>query len=570
MMHMQSKSFTLDFSGKTLTAEFTDLAAQTNGSVLLKLEETAVLVTATMSKRESPQSYFPLSVEFEEKFYAAGAIPGSRFQKREGQPSEAAILSARAIDRTIRPLFDHTIRRDIQVVVTVLAVGEDDPDILGIIGASLALGVSDIPWAGPVGAVRIGRRKHDGEILINPNYTDRADEQLSFEILTCGQDNTLGMIEAAGMEITEPDMVAVLDATVALHEHVVHWQRKIIAELGQEKIVFDQPKTPKQVAQLFETQFKQTLEEVIFSSRPGKDHIYELKHVFVETASELEVEVVVAGEYFETQIDKILHDGAIKHQKRADGRALDTVQPLFAKAGGISPVLHGSGIFYRGGTHIFSALTLGSPDAAQQLDTMEDRDTKKRFLHHYNFPPHSVGETGRVGEFSRRVIGNGTLVEKALRPVIPTQEQFPYTIGLVLETLASNGSSSMGSVCAATLALMDGGVPIKRPVAGIALGVMIEGDKHAVLTDIQGPENEFGDMDLKVAGTTVGITAIQMDVKMTGIPIHILREAIDQARVARLQILETIQAELAAPRPDISDRAPHTLTKPKKSAIQRQ
>lgn len=558
---MKTKEYTLNFAGKTITAQFTDLTEQASGSVLLKLGETAILVTATMKDSESSMPYFPLSVEFEEKFYAAGAILGSRFMRREGRPSDEAILSARIVDRTIRPLFDHRIRRDIQVVVTVLAMGEDDPDVLGVIGASLALGVSNIPWDGPVGAVRIGRRKSDGEILINPSYAARADEQLSFEVLACGQNGTLNMIETAAEEVNEPDMMAVLEAAASLHGQIEQWQKDIIAEIGKDKTVLEQPETPESIKQLFLSDYEETLQTAVFSGRAGKDHIYEVKHQFVDATKQLGLDVpeAVVGEYFENQIDRLLHDGALGGQ-RADGRGLDEVRPLYAQAGEISPVLHGSGIFYRGGTHIFSALTLGGPEAAQLLDTIEDRDTKKRFIHHYNFPPYSVGETGRVGGFNRRMIGHGALAEKALRPVIPDQDTFPYTIRLVSETMASNGSSSMGSVCASTLALMDGGVPITRPVAGIASGVMLRGEQYAVLTDIQGPEDEFGDMDFKVAGTSEGITAMQMDVKVSGVPLHILREALEKARVARLHILSTMTAEITAPRDSISPRAPEIIS----------
>lgn len=557
---MQSKTFSLEWAGKTLTAEFTDLTEHANGSVLLSMGETTILVTAVMSNRESAANYFPLSVEFEEKFYAAGAILGSRFGRREGRPSAEAILSARLIDRTIRPLFNHAIRQDIQVVVSVLALGDEDPDVLGVIGASLALGVSDIPWRGPVGAVRIGRRKSDGEIFVNPGYRDRANEALNLEVFTCGKDGTLNMIETAADETSEPDVLAVFEATIALHGQVEQWQNNIINEIGASKKQLNIPAHTPEIANLYNAHFKQKLFDTVFSNTAGKQHIYDCKQEFLDFAQEAELDMAIADMFFEEQIDETLHEGALMHNKRADGRDFDTVRPLYAKAGRISPVLHGSGIFYRGGTHVFSALTLGGPDAALQLDTIEDRDTKKRFMHHYNFPPYSVGETGRIGGFNRRMIGHGALAEKALAPMIPEQSDFPYTIRLVSETLSSNGSSSMGSVCASTLALMDGGVPIKRPVAGIASGVLINGDDYKVMTDIQGPEDEFGDMDLKVAGTTHGVTAIQMDVKVDGVPIHILSEALQKAKTARLHILETMLAEIKAPRAKISDRAPQIIT----------
>lgn len=556
---MKSKSFSLELAGKTLTAEFNDLTSQANGSVLLKCGETAILVTAVMGDHESGANYFPLSVEFEERFYAAGQILGSRFMRREGRPSDEAILSARIVDRTIRPLFNQHSRKDIQVVVTVLAMGEDDPDVLGVIGASLALSVSDIPWRGPVGATRIGRNKETGEIIINPTYLEREKGLMDIEVLTCGKDGTINMIETASNEIGESDIAAIFEASIKLHQKIEDWQKQIVSEIGKEKQAEPIREIPVALNELFKTHFKEKLSKTIFNNTAGKSHIYEIKSEFITAVEEAELDEKIAGDFFEEMIDEEIHRGAIEEGKRADGRGMDEVRDIFAKAGGVSPVLHGSGIFYRGGTHIFSALTLGGPEAAQLIDTIESQDYKKRFIHHYNFPPFSVGETGRVGGFNRRMIGHGALAEKALVPVIPTQEEFPYTIRLVSETLSSNGSSSMGSVCGSTLAMMDGGVPIKRPVAGIASGVMIKGDKYALLTDIQGPEDEFGDMDFKVAGTTEGVTAIQMDVKVDGVPLHILVEALEKARLARLHILEIMTAEISEPRKEISPRAPQIV-----------
>lgn len=557
---MQSKKFSLNLADKTLTAEFTDLATNANGSVLLSMGETAIFVTVVRSERDGGQKYFPLSVEFEEKFYAAGQILGSRFMRREGKPSDEAILAARTIDRTIRPLFDQSDRQDIQVIVSVLALGDEDPDVLGVIGASLALATSDIPWRGPVGAVRIARRRSDGEIVINPRYHERGTTVLDFEVLTCGKDGTINMIETAAQEVSEPDIMAVLEASCALHAQVEQWQHDIVSQIGKTKQEIQQPVIPSELVDLYNIDYKQKLFTTVFSGRAGKTHIYECKKEFVAAAKTIGIDSTIASQWLEEQINHTLHEGVLNHAIRADGRDFDTVRELYAKAGGISPVLHGSGIFYRGGTHIFTALTLGGPEAALQLNTIEDRDVKKRFIHHYNFPPYSVGETGRVGGFNRRMTGHGALAEKALAPVIPLQADFPYTIRLVSETLSSNGSSSMGSVCASTLALLDGGVPLLRPVAGIASGVMVNGDEYKIMTDIQGPEDEFGDMDLKVAGTTKGITAMQMDVKVDGMPIHILREALEKARVARLHILKTLSDELPKARVDISPRAPHIIS----------
>ena len=559
---MQKKIFTTKLGNKVLTAEFNDLTTHTNGSVIMSYGETVILVTAVMGKNEnSKMSYFPLSVEFEEKFYAAGQILGSRFVRREGRPSDEAILSARIIDRTIRPLFPSHLRVDVQIVVTVLAVGEDDPDVLGVIGASLALGISNIPWQGPVGAVRIAKRKEGGDIIINPTYKDRTEGNLEFEILACGKEGKINMIETASSEVTENEIVDNLKTASAIHADLEKWQNEIIKELSRNKKVIEKNPTPETLTTFYNSHFATRLEDTLFSNRAGKDHIYELKDAFLEEIKNLNAEIdeSVADQFFEEMVDIELHKGAIAG-KRADGRGMDEVRELYAQAGGVSPVLHGSGIFYRGGTRIFSALTLGGPEAAQMIDTMEERDVKKHFMHHYNFPPFSVGETGRVGGFNRRMIGHGALAEKALVPVIPTKEIFPYTIRLVSETMSSNGSSSMGSVCASTLALMDGGVPITRPVAGIASGVMIMDNNYALLTDIQGPEDEFGDMDFKVAGTTEGVTAIQMDVKVSGISIEILTQALEKARLARLHILETMTKAISVPRPNISPRAPEIIS----------
>ncbi len=560
---MQKKTYTIDFGGKLLTAEFTDLTAHTNGSVMLRYGETVVLVTAVMGKNENAGlPYFPLSVEFEEKFYAAGQILGSRFVRREGKPSDEAVLSARIVDRTIRPLFPSHLRIDIQVVVTVLAIGEDDPDILGVLGASLALGVSDIPWNGPVGVVRLARRKSDSSIVINPTYTDHSSGDLDIEVLACGKNGNINMIETAAFEASEDDITNLLAAAAKIHTELEDWQKNIIQEIDVAKKLIAAPSIPESLINFFASEYQTKLRETLFSKRAGKDHIYEVRDDFLTALAghDSTIDTKLATAYFDEQIDIELHRGAVLQGERADGRDMDTVRELFAEAGGISPVLHGSGIFYRGGTRIFTALTLGGPEAAQIIDSIEERDTKKRFMHHYNFPPFSVGETGRVGGFNRRMIGHGALAEKALVPVLPSAETFPYTIRLVSETMSSNGSSSMGSVCASTLALMDGGVPISRPVAGIASGVMLFEGKHALLTDIQGPEDEYGDMDFKVAGTSVGITAIQMDVKVEGIPVSILAAALEKARLARLTILDTLTQAISTPRENISPRAPKIIS----------
>lgn len=558
---MTTQSFSMDLGGKVLTAEWTDWAVQANGSITIRYGETVVLVTAVMgTTANNALPYLPLSVEFEEKFYAAGAIMGSRFMRREGKPSDQAILSARMIDRTIRPLFDHNLRHEIQIVATVLAVGEDDPDVLAIIGASLALGISDIPWNGPVAAVRIARAADSGAIIINPSYAKHGAAEHTFEVLACGKHGSINMIEAAGQEVSEGDIAAVLEAASVLHNRIEIFQNDIVAKIGKPKQSVSVKSCDPECHTLYANQFSSTLRATLFSGKTGKSHLTELKRGWLTAVTEAGLSPLGATEFFEEQINDEIHRGALERSERADGRALDAVRPLYAGVGGISPVLHGSGTFYRGETHMVSVLTLGGKESAQTIDTIEDQHGTKRFMHHYNFPPFSVGETGRVGGFNRRMIGHGALAEKALTPVLPKETEFPYTIRLVSETLSSNGSSSMGAVCASTLALMDGGVPIARPVAGIASGVMLRGDEYVLLTDIQGPEDEYGDMDFKVAGTSVGITAIQMDVKVHGVSVAILTEALEKARIARLHILAVMTATLNQPRPHISDRAPEIIT----------
>lgn len=545
-----------------MTAEFTDLAEQANGSVILRYGNTAVLATAVMSsKTRDDIDYFPLTVDYEERFYAAGQILGSRFMRREGRPSDAAILSGRIVDRTIRPLFPQHIRNEVQVVITVLALDEEDPDQVAVNAASLALATSDIPWAGPVAAVRIGQAL-GGDFVINPTYKQR--EQGSLDILACGKDGTINMIEVGAQEASESAAAKGFERAVEEHNKLLAWQKQIVAELASPKRDAKAPELPLALTQLFESEFKSKVGPAVFCGEPSKDAIYALLDTWKTRTSELEeLKDIKQGDikrFMEAQIDEEIHRGAIEEGKRADNRRMDEVRPLFAKAGGISDILHGSGVFYRGGTHVFTALTLGGPGDSQVIDTMEEHDTKKRFMHHYNFPPYSSGETGRMGGVNRRATGHGALAEKALVAVIPPADQFPYTIRLVSECFASNGSTSMGSVCASTLALMDGGVPIKNPVAGIAMGVMSHNGVNKVMTDIQGPEDEFGGMDFKVAGTRAGITAIQLDIKLDGIPVPVLVEALGMAKTAREQILTVIEKEISAPRATISSRAPEILT----------
>jgi len=559
---MKEKTYSVEVGGKTLSATMSDLAGHADGSVIMRMGDTVVLVTAVMGEEKPSMGYFPLSVEFEERHYASGQILGSRFVRREGRPTDNATLSGRVIDRTIRPLFTHGIRNEVQVIATVLAVGDDAPDTLGIIGASLALSISDIPWNGPVGAVRYALEKTSGRLIPFPTYDERTTEKAHAEFLICGKDGDINMIETSAYEVGEADIMKALGEATAVNTSIENWQKAIVEEIGKSKREIHIAVPSGELRELFKNEMRAQLVAVLFSNRSGKAHIHELKEAWVALAEErLPEHASMAGDLFEHEVDEELHHGAIERKVRADGRGMDDVRTLFAQAGGISPVLHGTGIFYRGETHIFTALTLGGPGDSQIVDTMEESDTEKRFMHHYNFPPFSVGEVGRVGGQNRRMIGHGALAEKAVLPVIPPKEVFPYTIRLVSETMASNGSSSMGSVCGSTLALMDGGVPILRPVAGIASGIMIkDAQTYQLLTDIQGPEDEHGDMDFKVAGTREGVTAIQMDVKVGGITLEMLEGALEKARLARLHILSVMEAEIATPRADISPRAPKIIS----------
>jgi polyribonucleotide nucleotidyltransferase len=559
---MTKKEFSMELCGKTLSAEFNDLVENAHGSVMLRYGATTILATAVMSKNaKEGGDFFPLTVDYEEKFYATGQILGSRYTRREGKPSDEAILSGRIVDRTIRPLFDQWIRNEIQVVITVLSLDQDDPDTLGVIAASLALGVSKIPFNGPVSAVRVGKHKNDG-FEVNPTYTERENEDYELELIACGKDGNINMIELAGDEAQEPTVIEAMKLASSEIEKINAWQKEVISQIGVEKVSIPEPVMPESVSKLFADKIEPKLESFIMSGIPGGSKIGEIMSEWMKLAEETlpENESKFAEHLFEKKVDDMIHEQVLKYDRRADGRKIDELRPLFAQAGGISPVLHGSGIFFRGGTHILSVLTLGGPRDAQVIEGMEDKQDAKRFMHHYNFPPFSTGEVGRMGGTNRRMIGHGALAEKALLPMIPKIEDFPYTIRLVSEALSSNGSTSMGSVCGSTLALMDGGVPIKKPVAGIASGLMMDKDgNYKILTDIQGPEDHYGDMDFKVAGTRDGITAIQMDVKVEGVPIPALAVAFEKAKTARLQILDVITKAIPETRKEISQFAPKIL-----------
>ncbi len=564
---MEEKKYTFDLAGKTITASFTNLAEQAGGSVLMSCDETVVLATACISKDgKENRGFFNLTVEYVERYYAAGKILGSQWNKREGRPSDQAILAGRVIDRTIRPLFSHHIKNAVQVIVTVIAVGKMDPKILGTNAASLAIACSPIPWNGPIGAVSITVPIDTQEILLNnylPTVTEPSNE---LDLVVCGKSGNICMIESMAFEYDNEKMGKALDMAIENITKLENWQKEIVAKEGKEKFSFEKTEISSELKEVFEKEIKPTLSGKLYG-KEGKDIIKsseeKWKEILKEKLGEDDGESISAGEdYFHEMLDKLFHVAALVENKRADLRDFKEVRSLYAKAGGVSPVLHGSGIFYRGETHVLSVLALGGPETRQMIEGIE-AEGEKRFMHHYNFPPYSVGETGRMGGLNRREMGHGFLAEKALVPVLPAKDVFPYTIRVVSESTSSNGSTSQASICASSIALMDGGVPIKSAVAGIAMGLMMDEknhDSYKILTDIQGPEDHFGDMDFKVAGTKNGITALQLDIKTDGIPVKILKEALIDAQDARLKILEVIEKEISSPREDISPRAPRIIT----------
>lgn len=563
---MEQKKYTLDVNGRTLQAEFGSLAQQANGSVVVRYGETVVLATATMSSgRREGMTFFPLFVEYEERFYAAGKIKGSRFIKREGRPSDKATLSCRIIDRTIRPLFDERMRNEIQVVATILSIDkENDPVVASIMAASLALGVSDIPWNGPVSAVRAC--KNSNELVINPLESDSVDSPV--DLLVSGTIDKVNMIEANASEISNEEMQEAIIQSAVTITKFNEFQNAIIQEIGKDKQKIELTTPPEEfekevrsflsdngLEQAFYTKDKQQQEEKMDNIKFELNEMLEEKYSKEESPQKKEEALLV----YEQFLNDILHNRILEKEERPDGRGLTDVRSLLARTG-ILPRTHGSGLFQRGDTQALTTATLGAPGAQQIIDTMEV-DEKKRYIHHYNFPPFSVGEVGFFRGPGRREIGHGALAEKALLPVLPSQEDFPYTMLLVSEILASNGSSSMASTCGSTLALMDAGVPIKKPVAGIAMGIIMNKDgNYKILSDIQGPEDHWGDMDFKVAGTKDGITAMQLDVKIDGITPEIAGKVLQQAFEARMKILDVMTNEISEPRKEHSPYAPRIIT----------
>ena len=568
--------YKLKIGEKDLIFDTRDMAEQANGEVLVRLGDTMILVTAVMSPQDSDNlDFFPLTVDYEERYYAAGKILGARYIKRESRPADEAILTGRLVDRAIRPRFPENMKRAVQVIITCLSWDtQNDSDILGLLGASFSLSMSDIPWQGPLAAIRLA--KINEQFIPNPNYEERSKAELDLVITGVEENGQLliNMIEARADEVSEAVFLQAAKAAEPYLKQIIEFQRKIKDEIGEKKIELAGAQQDRELEKEIAKFIGDKLEKIIFNrekpnfgveSRREKtergiemDDLKQAVIYFVEEKYPAGEKTKMAKQFFEKTIKDIVQENILKNNRRPDGRAMDEIRSLNCEVG-LLPRTHGSGVFKRGQTRTISILTLGAPGDQQVIEGMEFVG-KKRFMHHYNFPPYSVGEIKPLRGPGRRDIGHGMLAEKALVPLIPTFEDFPYTIRVVSETVSSNGSSSMASVSSSSLALMDAGVPIKRPAAGIAVGIVqAENGDYKLLTDIQGPEDHHGGMDFKVAGTRNGITAVQMDVKIAGITIDIMREALEQGRKAREQILDTIEQTLAGPRPELSPYAPRIL-----------
>ncbi|EIS6531684.1 polyribonucleotide nucleotidyltransferase [Staphylococcus pseudintermedius] len=557
-MSQEKKVFKTEWANQPLTIETGQLAKQANGAVLVRYGDTVVLSTATASKEPRDGDFFPLTVNYEEKMYAAGKIPGG-FKKREGRPGDEATLTARLIDRPIRPLFPDGYRHDVQIINTVLSADPNcSPEMAAMIGSSMALSVSDIPFQGPIAGVNVGYV--DGEYVINPNLEQREKSRLDLEV--AGHKDAVNMVEAGASEITEAEM---LEAILFGHEEIKRlcaFQEEIIAHLQPEKREFI-PEEKNQT--LIDSVTQMTKDENLngaiqtFDKQERDANLDAIKERILanfeneedpENEALLKEVATIINTLIKDEVRRLIADEKI----RPDGRKPDEIRPLSSEVG-LLPRAHGSGLFTRGQTQALSVLTLGSISEYQIIDGLGEEE-HKRFMHHYNFPNFSVGETGPVRAPGRREIGHGALGERALKYIIPDEKTFPYTVRIVSEVLESNGSSSQASICGSTLALMDAGVPIKAPVAGIAMGLVTREESYTILTDIQGMEDALGDMDFKVAGTTEGITAIQMDIKIDGLTKEVIEEALEQARKGRLAILEHMMQTIDQPRKELSAYAP--------------
>ncbi len=555
LMTEQKKVYTLDWAGRQLVVETGQFAKQANGAVLVRYGDTSVLSTATASKEARGLDFFPLTVNYEERLYAAGKIPGG-FIKREGRPSEKAVLTSRLIDRPIRPLFPEGFRNDVQVISLVLSVDNDSsPEMAAMIGSSLALSVSDIPFDGPIAGVQIGRI--DGEFIVNPNLEQQ--EKSDLDLIVAGTKDAINMVEAGASEVEED---VILEAIMFGHNEIirlVEFQEMIAAEIGKEKSEIPLFELDEALKAEIETAYGAKLTDAIQTKEKHEreDAINAVKAEVVEKYEAAEAEEdelkqvkAILSELVKAEVRRLISDEKI----RPDGRKPDEIRPLESHVGLLQRT-HGSALFTRGQTQTLSVCTLGALGEVQIIDGLGDEESK-RFMHHYNFPNFSVGETGPIRAPGRREIGHGALGERALEAVLPDEADFPYTMRLVAEVLESNGSSSQASICSSTMALMDAGVPLKAPVAGIAMGLVKREDNYSILSDIQGMEDALGDMDFKVAGTEKGITALQMDIKIDGLSRTILEEALTQAKIGRLHILNHMNEVIGRPREELSEYAP--------------
>lgn len=547
--------YSFELAGRPLTFEIGELAKQANASVLVRYGDTVVLSTCVASKDPKDIDFFPLTIGYEERLYAVGKVPGG-FIKREGRPSEHAILAGRLIDRPIRPLFPDGFRNDVQVINYVMSVDHDNsPEVSAMIGSSLSLSISDIPFEGPIAGVIVGRV--NGEFVLNPTVEQL--ENSDIDLTVAGTKDAVNMVEAGAKEVTEEDM---LEAIMFGHEaikQIISFQEQIVAEIGKEKMELNlyevDPAINARVREMAEADMLAAIQVVEKHARQEAIDAVNARVLEVfeaEEATEKELKQVkeVLNKIVKEEVRRLITDEKV----RPDGRKIDEIRPLSSRVD-LLPRTHGSALFTRGQTQALSVCTLGALNEHQMLDGLEVEETK-RFMHHYNFPPFSVGETGRYGAPGRREVGHGALGERALKQVMPSEKEFPYTVRLVSEVLESNGSTSQASICASTMALMAAGVPIKAPVAGIAMGLVKKGENYTVLTDIQGMEDHLGDMDFKVAGTSKGVTALQMDIKIEGLSREILEEALQQAKVGRMQILDHMLGTISETRQDLSAYAP--------------
>lgn len=557
------KIFETEIGSKKLVVETGHLAMQANGAVTVTYGETVVLATVVMSKNERTGiDYFPLSVDFEERYYAAGKIKASRWVKREGKATDEAVLTARLIDRTLRPLFNHRLRNEVQLIVTVLSFdGENDADIPAIIAGSTAILISGIPWNGPVGTVRVGRDENK-KIIINPTYAERAKSDL--DLVVSGPEKLVNMIECRSNEVTEEDLISAFEIAQKETQKLISFQKDIVETLGHKPLLTAVPSADEALRKEIKSFIGKRLEETISKGdMNGAEEIKKEYFLSIPEEKRNPKDTAEANILFEEEMNEIIHKNVLEKNQRVDGRKIEEIRPLSIEVG-VLPRTHGSAVFQRGQTQALCIATLGAPGMELSIETMEF-DGVKRYIHHYNFPPFSSGETGKTGNPGRREIGHGALAESALEPVLPTKVDFPYTIRVVTEILSSNGSTSMAATCGSTLALMDAGVKIKKPVAGIAMGLFIEDEtnpekKFVVVTDLQGAEDHYGDMDFKIAGTKEGINVLQLDVKISGLTSKILSQALIQAKKARLEILEAMLRVIPEPRKKMSPYAPKILT----------